>query len=58
MPQTGSRGLDSARSLLSELKRGYFYGWSLRELGVGAILLLPVRNTGVKVAHASTDAFA
>ena len=36
MPHTGSRGLDSARSLLSELKRYFFYGWILREFGVGA----------------------
>ena len=36
MPHTGSRGLDSARSLLSELKRCFFYSWILREFGVGA----------------------
>ena len=36
VPHTGSRGLDSAKHLLSELKRLFFYGWFLRGFGVGA----------------------
>ena len=43
-------------------QKGILYGWNLRECGVGArlhgVLLLPVPDTGVKIAHASTDAFA
>ena len=36
MPHTGSGWLDSARTLLSELKKRFFYCWILREFGVGA----------------------
>ena len=35
MPHTGSGGLDSARSLLSELKRLFVFGWIVREFVVG-----------------------
>ena len=36
MPHTGSKRLDSTRSLLSELKMGLFYDWILRAFGVDA----------------------
>ena len=53
---------ECSQTLVFRARKMFFvYGWMMAELGVGArkdgILLLPVRNTGVKAAHASMDAF-
>ena len=46
-----------SQRLVASAQKVFCHGWILREFGVGArehfFLLLPVPNSGVKVAHAS-----
>ena len=51
---------DSSQKFVASAQKVIFHGWILREFGVGAryrgVLLLPVPNGGVEVAHALIDA--
>ena len=49
------------RTFVASVQKVKFHGWILRKVSVGArlhgTLLLLVAHSGIKVAHASTDAF-
>ena len=61
MPHTGSRGLAFGQPFIASAQKEMFHAGALREFGVSArlhgILLLSVPSSGVKVVHASTDAY-